>query len=102
MWVNEQSNGPVPPSHVWVPVAAVLGCEGSRDEQHNVHDPPDPNTAQREEFAHGRPSVAQAEAVHAKEAKQDTVDERGHEVVPAVPGEESWGGLWVGGLRALT
>lgn len=86
-------------SHIGVPVTAVFGCEGAGDEKHNVHNPPYPHTAQRQQLPHGCPGVAQAESVHAQEAEQDAVDEGGHKVVPTVPGGEEEEDEKRGGLR---
>lgn len=70
------------------PVAVVAGHESAGDEQDEVHEPPDAQSAQRQQLAYRRASVAQAEAVDTKAAQEEGVEQRGDKVVARVPGQD--------------
>lgn len=72
-------------SVVGAPVAVVAGHEAAGDEQDEVHEPPDAQSAQCQQLAHRRARVAQAEAVDAEAAQEEGVEQRGDEVVARVP-----------------
>lgn len=84
------------------PVTAVAGHQPAGDEENQIHEPPDPQSSQRQQFPHGGPSVAQAEPIHSEATQEKRVEQRGYEVVPSVPAMEGvgWGGWGVGGAGA--
>lgn len=71
-------------SVVRAPVAVVAGHEAARDQQDQIHEPPDPQTAQREQLPHRRARVAQTETIHPEAAQEEGVEQRGDEVVSRV------------------
>ena len=56
----------------------------SRDEEEDVHHPPDAESAQSEELAHPGAGEAETEPVQAEEAEEYAVEEGRHEVVVGV------------------
>lgn len=70
------------------PVAGVAGHEAAGDEQDEVHEPPDAQSAQRQQLPHRRARVTQAEAVDAEAAQEEGVEQRGDEVVACVPARD--------------
>lgn len=66
------------------PVASVAGHQASSDEQDEIHEPPDPQASESQELPNGGARVTQAEAVDAKAAQEEGVQQRGDEVVTRV------------------
>lgn len=67
------------------PVAAIAGHQPSGDEENQIHEPPDPEASERQQLPHGRPRVAQAEAIHSEATQEKRVEQSGYKIVPGVP-----------------
>lgn len=75
-------------SVVGTPVAVIAGHQAARDEQDQVHKPPDSQASQGEQLPNGSAGVAQAKTINAKTAQEEGVQQCGDEIVSCVSAQQ--------------
>ena len=61
-------------SSIWDPICVVFRSQVPADQEHDVHNPPDPQPSQGQELAHGRSGLPETKSIQTEESQEDRVE----------------------------